>query len=441
MDWSGRGQHAEFEAVEEPDIPLTLEKALGHSASALVESVRCRRIRLARKTVAVSRRLRKEEVIKEVEHLQRLKHSHIIRVVGTYTLPRKLSILLYPVADHTLDQFLDSIADESFPEECSARLYSVSTFLRCLAKAVAYIHDTAMKHMDIKPKNLLVRDMRNSTICNQGQYKIYIADFGIARSYRSVDDCNTGSPTAYTPMYAAPEVVAQEPRDQKADIFSLGAVYAEMLAVLADEGENTCNMDLLLKIRDRNPTDRSYQANAREIQGWLRGLSINTYGFESDSNDSHITELVARMLSVDPAERPTATTLVNNIPFLAFCCDVNGGSEPFEAADRSANRQLYDRALEISEAELRYFRCMVEGCVKVYWSRDKLEYHELVSVQDVLVGVDLTALQNGHGQNSDVLPSNKHPSESMTSARLDQSTSVSFVGHTTEFPEAQSAVW
>jgi len=49
MDWSGRGQHAEFEATEEEQIPLVLEKNLGYSATALVESVRCKRIRLARK--------------------------------------------------------------------------------------------------------------------------------------------------------------------------------------------------------------------------------------------------------------------------------------------------------------------------------------------------------------------------------------------------------
>ncbi|KAF2811502.1 kinase-like protein, partial [Mytilinidion resinicola] len=109
------------------------------------------------------------------------------------------------------------------------------TFLRCLAKALAYIHENAMKHMDVKPKNLLVRDLRSSTICNQGHYKIYIADFGIARSYRSIEECNTESPIAFTRIYAAPEVVAQERRDQKADIFSLGAVYCEMLAVLAQE--------------------------------------------------------------------------------------------------------------------------------------------------------------------------------------------------------------
>lgn len=383
MDWSGRGQHAEFEAAEEDQIPLALEKTLGHSATAVVESVRCRRIRLARKSVEISRlrkRLTKEDAIKEVEHLQRLKHPHIIRVVGTYTLPRQLSILLYPVAEYTLDIFLDSIHDEIEPLERTTRLYSISTFLRCLAKALAYIHENAMKHMDIKPKNLLVRDMRSSTICNQGYYKIYIADFGIARSYLSVDDCNTDTPTAYTKMYAAPEVVAQEQRDQKADIFSLGAVFAEMLAVLANEESEVPNLYRLQDLRE-SLTDRSYQANIEFVQTFIKMLSITSYGFESDSVHSPIAELVALMLSEDPAGRPSAATVVNNIPFLAFCCDVNGGPEPFEAADRPmSTRQLYDRSMEITEAAFKYFRCKVDGCVKVYWSREKLRYHELVSI-------------------------------------------------------------
>ena len=382
MDWSGRGQHAEFDADEESAVPLIYEETLAKTSTAKVESVRCRRIRLARKTVKVNRRLKKEEVIKEVEHLQRLKHPHIIRVVGTYTLPRELSILLYPVAEYTLEEFLESTQEDLPPDEISLRLFSISTFFRCLAKAVAYIHEKAMKHMDIKPKNLLVRDMKNSTICNQGQYKIYIADFGITRAYQSIEDCNTESFTSYTRKYAAPEVVAQERRDQKADIFSLGAVFAEMLAVLSEPSRGISNLDYLDKILRKNAQDPlpSYQANAERVRSWLRFLPITSYGFESDVSHAPITELAAMMLSPLPADRPTASTVVNNIPFLAFCCDVNGGAEPFEVADRTNNRQLYDRASEITEADgLKYFRCMVDGCVKLYWSREKLEYHAQVS--------------------------------------------------------------
>jgi hypothetical protein len=42
--------------------------------------------------------------------------------------------------------------------------------------------------------------------------------------------------------------------------------------------------------------------------------------------------------------------------FIAFCCDVNDGSDMFEAVDPPANQQLYGRVLEMHEAELRYFR-------------------------------------------------------------------------------------
>ena len=325
--------------------------------------------------------LNKEQALKEVEHLQKLKHPHIVRVIGTYIMPRKLSILLYPVADYTLDVFLESIESGLPIHERTSRLYASSTFLRCLAKAVAYIHESLIKHMDIKPKNLLVRDMRNSTICNQGNYKIYIADFGIARSYQSFEDCETESPVSFTRTYAAPEVVAQELRDQKADIFSLGAVYAEILSVLASrEDPSITNLERLHAIRESDPVDRSYATHAPQIRRFVGALYLESYGFESETPHSHITALVALMLSQDPGERPSAATIVENIPFLAFCCDVNGGSEPFEAADRPQTRQLYDRAMEIVEADESYWRCSVEGCVKLYSSREKLGYHNLVSV-------------------------------------------------------------
>lgn len=108
LDWSGKGQHVEYTPQEEARIPLTLEKVIGYSATALVESVMCRRIRLARKRIKCHRRLTKKVLIGEVEHLQRLRHSHIVRVVGTYTIGQELSILLYPVTEWNLEEFMDN---------------------------------------------------------------------------------------------------------------------------------------------------------------------------------------------------------------------------------------------------------------------------------------------------------------------------------------------
>lgn len=91
QNWSGRGQHAEFDKGEEKDVPLVIEKALGHFTTALVQSVLSKRTRLACKTIKCGRRIMQEDAIKKVEHLQRPQHSHIVRAIGTYTIGKDLS--------------------------------------------------------------------------------------------------------------------------------------------------------------------------------------------------------------------------------------------------------------------------------------------------------------------------------------------------------------
>ena len=337
-DWSGKGQHAEYQVHEVPSIPLVVENVLGHTASALVESVICRNVRLARKTVRCTRRLRREDALKEVEHLQRLEHSHLVRVVGTYIItPRKdLSILLYPVAECNLEAFLDSISEDVDSDDvhqlvlASQKVRSVATFFRCLAQTLAYIHASLVKHMDIKPKNILVRDISKEPHLTPHppgsrsavRYKVYIADFGIARAYTSAEDAETANPTAFTRVYAAPEVVCQDTRGLKADVFSLGCVFAEMVAALLGE------RDHLIDIRDQNELDSSFQANIPQIRKWVQELPI------SDAIPIFPGQLVA-MLSRIPTHRPSAARLAK---FLGSsrCC-TSGPEEFMEISEKAAN--------------------------------------------------------------------------------------------------------
>jgi len=111
QNWSGRGQHAEFKPDEVDLVPLKAERILSTTANAVVESVMCRRIRLARKTIKCGRHMKREDAVTEVEHLQRLSHFHLIQVIGTYIMGKDLSILLYPVTEYNLETFIDSIIE------------------------------------------------------------------------------------------------------------------------------------------------------------------------------------------------------------------------------------------------------------------------------------------------------------------------------------------
>jgi serine/threonine protein kinase len=85
QNWSGEGQHVEFKKreIEKINKLVTVEKLLGSGSVGFVHKVKCRRISMARKTIYTRTPFTKEKAIREVGHMARLKHSHIIRLIGT----------------------------------------------------------------------------------------------------------------------------------------------------------------------------------------------------------------------------------------------------------------------------------------------------------------------------------------------------------------------
>jgi serine/threonine protein kinase len=328
QNWSGRGQHAEYSTSEKPLLRsiLLVEDTLGSTSTAVVESVKCRRILLARKTVRCNRRMTKEMAIDEVAHLSRLNHAHIVRVIGTYSMAETLSILMYPVAEWNLETFLSNLhsgSDGIFKKSALAK------FFGCLANTVAYIHSSLTKHMDIKPQNILVRKRRQNTWTH---YKVYITDFGIARSYTSLDVSETEGPTMFTRRYAAPEVVDGQKRGLPADIFSLGCVFLEMAAVLFryDDREHSYLQSLKNKLALNEYGDTSYQAN---ISSCCLFIEMELHDERLLINDGleDIGSIIMQMLDEDPAKRPSASELTKTEVLKSkLCCSV--GSEPLEAA-------------------------------------------------------------------------------------------------------------
>ncbi len=92
-----------------------------------------------------------------------------------------------------------------------------------ICEALQYAHDQGVVHRDIKPENVLVtRDG-----------KVKIADFGIAKIAGTValaTPLTAEGQVMGTPHYMAPEQVERPAEvDHRADIFSLGVVFYEML--------------------------------------------------------------------------------------------------------------------------------------------------------------------------------------------------------------------
>jgi len=89
-------------------------------------------------------------------------------------------------------------------------------FMYQILQGLQYLHSNNIVHRDIKPQNILI-DKNN--VCK-------IADFGFAR-YKDQDkllETMCGSP-----LYMAPEIIKHQHYSMKADIWSVGVVFYQML--------------------------------------------------------------------------------------------------------------------------------------------------------------------------------------------------------------------
>ncbi len=156
-----------------------------------------------------------KDVLNEVSIMQKLRHHHIASVQFHVFEGDTYSIIMLPVAECDLRQFLWRCIDAHFPR---TDLTHITSWFGCLVGALAFAHSKQIKHEDLKPTNILIKD-----------HQPYLADFGCAKDFSGLESSTSFDTLRFgTPVYWAPE---SQTRGRSADVFSLGCVFSEMLTV------------------------------------------------------------------------------------------------------------------------------------------------------------------------------------------------------------------
>lgn len=160
----------------------------------------------------------RERFFREAERASSLSHPHIAGIYDVFEENGEPFLVMEFVEGTTLRERLR----EPLPMELFLKIA-----LQC-GEALVAAHEKRLVHRDIKPENIM--------LTSTGEVKIL--DFGVARRLRHTDpQAVTDSDASQfegglsgTIAYMAPEVLTDKESDGRADIFSLGIVFYEVLA-------------------------------------------------------------------------------------------------------------------------------------------------------------------------------------------------------------------
>ncbi|KAJ9181444.1 hypothetical protein P3X46_009576 [Hevea brasiliensis] len=154
-----------------------------------------------------------KEFLREVAIMKRLRHPNIVLFMGAVTQPPNLSIVTEYLSRGSLFRLLHkSGAKEALDERRRLSMaYDV-------AKGMNYLHkrNPPIVHRDLKSPNLLV----------DKKYTVKVCDFGLSRL--KANTFLSSKSAAGTPEWMAPEVLRDEPSNEKSDIYSFGVILWEL---------------------------------------------------------------------------------------------------------------------------------------------------------------------------------------------------------------------
>ena len=208
-----------------------VEKEIGEGGIAVVYKVSHNRLKIPRalKVLKISHPKLRERLEKEAELQAKMSHPNVVSVLDVVEVDGCIGLILEYIDGMALDEWLLKYR----PSLDEAQ----SIFLEIL-DALEEAHILGIIHRDLKPSNILMQNTRKG-------WTAKVCDFGLAKALEENDSRMTKTGvTMGTPAYMAPEQIRDSKNvDQQADIFSLGAIFYELVTgTKAFKGSDTLEL-------------------------------------------------------------------------------------------------------------------------------------------------------------------------------------------------------
>lgn len=190
--------------------------------------------------------------------------------------------------------------------------------LKSVVEVLAAAHAIGLVHRDLKPDNLLLSDGSEG-------YPVRVIDWGLARLETFTRLTQDGT-AAGTPLYMSPEQTQGKPLDGRSDIYSLGVVAYEALSgVPPFDGQNLVEIVVRQVTTEPKPLHELRADVPRALSG-----------------------LVTKMMTRDPAQRPTAAQLLPELETL--CALMAPPAEAGEGREDDVEEPILEYTVEATAA-------------------------------------------------------------------------------------------
>jgi serine/threonine protein kinase len=309
------------------------------------------------------------DFIMDVESARMVEHEHIAPVWASYTAKGTGYILTNFVGQHTLRTFIDHRNPTQYQKlPKPERRYLILGWLHCLADAVASLHQMGFAHSSIRPSNILIDEKNNIAFSDIGCLETFQKDkkpdpmevyiYSAPETQTSHEDTEAGSPApaeankttrkqsvasksssgssksggsqrqklsklpasefssfnfGFKKSKPVPQRRSRVRETEKADIFSLGCIFLELLTFMLKKKphEFTKHRSSKQKINvggGKSRTDSSFHANPEKIDSWMKIIEEASFAQEDEAFRAvpHIMNLIRNMFIRAPALRPSA---------------------------------------------------------------------------------------------------------------------------------------
>ncbi|MCI7615061.1 MAG: bifunctional serine/threonine-protein kinase/formylglycine-generating enzyme family protein, partial [Bacteroidales bacterium] len=157
----------------------------------------------------------RNKFLKEARNIAKLEHPNIVSIIDVFEENSTAYYVMKYAPNGSLD---DKVKREGHLSEAEAKRYILK-----VAKALRFVHQHKMTHLDVKPANILLSDNDEP----------WLIDFGLSKQY----DTETGEQTSSTPLGFSPGYAPIEQYmaggagtfSPESDIYSLGATFYKLL--------------------------------------------------------------------------------------------------------------------------------------------------------------------------------------------------------------------